>query len=619
MAAGALSRFNTVGILMPQPADHNCIAGGLATMLVRPIASQEMAVNHPLFERHRQTLESAVNAIRSRTYWSAYPEAPSGKIYGETAKDDGLAAFQAQINKPFVMDGATGRTHAANELSPYGIALGISYPVASLDELVKQAQHAMTAWGLADVPTRTGICLEILHRLNKRSFEIAYAVMHTTGQGFMMAFQAGGPHAQDRGLEAVAYAYEEMQRVPEHVTWQKQVSKTDVVALRKTFRIVPRGVAAAIGCSTFPTWNTYPGLFASLVTGNSVIVKPHPGAILPLALTVKIARETLREHGFDPNVINLLVDAHSSPITQDLVMRPEVKIIDYTGSSAFGEWIEKNATHAAVFAEKAGVNSVIIDSVDDPPGLRGMAANLAFTLSLYSGQMCTTSQNIYIPRQGITAGGEHKSFDEVAHAIVDAVNGLLGDPKRAAEILGAIQNDATLKRVDHAALESEGEILRPSQPIANEQFPNARSRSPLILKVDATQKKIFMREMFGPITYIIATNSTEHSVELASESARNSGAITWAAYAAHPSVLQMIEDAAVDAGVPLSCNLSGQIFVNQSAAFSDYHVSGCNPSGNATLTDAAFVAPRFRVVQTRIPVPQSAPAASSAQPMGAAR
>ena len=84
-------------------------------------------------------------------------------------------------------------------------------------------------------------------------------------------------------------------------------------------------------------------------------------------------------------------------------------------------------------------------------------------------------------------------------------------------------------------------------------------------------------------------------------------------------VLQMIEDAAVDAGVPLSCNLSGQIFVNQSAAFSDYHVSGCNPSGNATLTDAAFVAPRFRVVQTRIPVPQSAPAASSAQPMGAAR
>ncbi|MCK7473686.1 MAG: hypothetical protein MZV49_09440 [Rhodopseudomonas palustris] len=30
----------------------------------------------------------------------------------------------------------------------------------------------------------------------------------------MMAFQAGGPHAQDRGLEAVAYAYREMSFVP---------------------------------------------------------------------------------------------------------------------------------------------------------------------------------------------------------------------------------------------------------------------------------------------------------------------------------------------------------------------------------------------------------------------
>ena len=51
--------------------------------------------------------------------------------------------------------------------------------------------------------------MEILARLNARSFEIANAVMHTSGQAFVMAFQAGGPHAQDRALEAVAYAYAE--------------------------------------------------------------------------------------------------------------------------------------------------------------------------------------------------------------------------------------------------------------------------------------------------------------------------------------------------------------------------------------------------------------------------
>ena len=41
------------------------------------------------------------------------------------------------------------------------------------------------------------------------------------------------------------------------------------------------------------------------------------------------------------------------------------------------------------------------------------------------------------------------------------------------------------------------------------------------------------------------------------------------------------------------------VYVNQSAAFSDFHATGANPAANAALTDAAFVASRFRVVQSR--------------------
>ena len=49
----------------------------------------------------------------------------------------------------------------------------------------------------------------------------------------------------------------------------------------------------------------------------------------------------------------------------------------------------------------------------------------------------------------------------------------------------------------------------------------------------------------------------------------------------------------------LSINLTGGVFVNQSAAFSDYHGTGGNPSANASYSDSAFVANRFRVVQRR--------------------
>lgn len=554
-------------------------------------------MSHPLFEKHHGTLENARKAVRERGYWSAYPEVPSGKVYGETAKDDGQAAFQARLDKPFEIDqpGTTGRV--GDEVSPFGFRLGITYPKADLDVLLPAAQSAMTKWRDASIEARVGVCLEILARINRRSFEFANAVMHTTGQGFMMAFQAGGPHAQDRGLEAVVYAYDEMSRTPGETTWKKQVGKEEFVTLRKKYRIVPRGVGVVIGCSTFPTWNGYPGIFASLATGNAVVVKPHPGAILPLAMSVDIARSVLKENGFDTNLITLAADSVASPITKELVIRPEIRIVDYTGSSAFGEWIEKNATQAVVYTEKAGVNSIILDSVAD---MKSVTGNIAFSLSLYSGQMCTTPQNIFIPRDGIKVGAETRSFDDVAKALVGAVDWFLGEPKRAAEVLGAIQNEATLKRIDQAS--SEGaEVLRKSAPVANESFPNARVRTPVIMKTDASRKDLYLREMFGPIVYLIATDSTQQSIKLAAECARSKGAITCAIYSTDTAILANAENTMTDAGVPVSCNLTGQIWVNQAAAFSDFHVSGCNPSGNATLCDGAFVANRFRIVQSRVP------------------
>ena len=64
-------------------------------------------------------------------------------------------------------------------------------------------------------------------------------------------------------------------------------------------------------------------------------------------------------------------------------------------------------------------------------------------------------------------------------------------------------------------------------------------------------------------------------------------------------VLDSMRSAALDAGVALSENLTGQVFVNQSAAFSDFHGTGSNPAANSTYTDAAYVASRFRFVQSR--------------------
>ncbi|MCC5901963.1 MAG: phenylacetic acid degradation protein PaaN [Halomonas sp.] len=545
-----------------------------------------------MFELHRETLDQAVTAITNRHFWTPYPE--SMRKYPEDVVTTAPTKFESLLNQPFALNDTGSTQQVGGEVSPYGFELGITYAQPTPQELIAAMQGAMSDWRDAGAEVRVGVCLEILSRLNAISPEIAQAVMHTSGQGPMMAFQAGGPHAQDRGLEAVAYAWQAMSQVPATAQWVKPQGKHDPLVMDKRFHIVPRGIALVVACSTFPTWNTYPGLFASLATGNPVIIKPHPGAILPVAMTTRVAQQVLEEAGFDPCLVSLVPDTADAPLTKTLALDPAVKLIDFTGSNAFGDWLIKNATQAQVFAEKAGINTVIIDSVDN---LKAVTANLAFSLSLYSGQMCTTPQAIYVPRSGIETADGHLSFDDVTAALANAVQAFLSDNDRARTVLGALQSPETEARIDECR--GLGEIVLDSEPRAHAQFPKARIHTPLILKVDAEQRAAYSEERFGPISFVIATDSTAHSIELAREVIQEKGAITLGAYTTDAKVAEQLEQLAMEVLTPLSLNLDGGIFVNQSAAFSDFHATGGNPAANASVCNQAFVASRFVVVQSR--------------------
>ncbi|WP_203070134.1 phenylacetic acid degradation protein PaaN [Falsiroseomonas ponticola] len=538
--------------------------------------------------RHQALLDQAIAAARSRAHFSAYPEAPSGKLYGESAKADAEAAFAALLGKAF----ETGETQVGDERSPFGPALGITYPAAPPATLVARAEAASPAWAAADPAARAGVLLEILHRLNRDSFLMANAVMHTTGQAFVMAFQAGGPHAQDRGLEAVAYAMQELSRVPTTASWHKPAGR-DVLRMDKRFAAVPRGIGLVIGCATFPTWNGYPGLFASLATGNAVIVKPHPAAILPLALTVRTARAVMAEAGLPADIVQLAPDTPEAPIAEQLATHPAIGIVDFTGGPAFGARLRGLiAGTKPLHTEEAGINPVVLHSTAD---FAGLCRNLAFSLALYSGQMCTAPQNIFVSAGGMETDRGHKSFDEVGAAIVAALDELLSDPARAAGVLGAIQNPATLARI--AAARRLGRVLRDSAPLPGE----ARTATPLLVEVLADAEEAWGEERFGPIAFLIRCPDAETALRLAAASTKARGAITALVHSTDDAFLARAEAAFAKAGVALSENLTGGVFVNQSAAFSDYHVSGANPAGTSCLTDAAFVANRFHIAMVRRP------------------
>ena len=327
------------------------------------------------------------------------------------------------------------------------------------------------------------------------------------------------------------------------------LGKAAPIVLEKHWRLVPRGVALVIGCQTFPTWNSYPGLFASLATGNTVIVKPHPGATLPLALTVAVLRDVLAEAGL--------------PARRGASRRRLARGAGHQGSrpplrrcrssttparNAFGAWVRENAGEAQVYTEEAGrqLDRHRRDRFD----FAAMCGNVAFSLALYSGQMCTApaghlrAQRRHRHRrrpQVLRRGrGRHRRRGGRAPRRP-------GPRRRASPAPSPTR--ATLDRI--AAARALGRVVRDSAPLAE-----GRSATPLIVAVDAADEAAYGEERFGPIAFVVAVGNAEEGIARAAGLARAKGAITAALYDTDEARILSAADAFARAGVNLSVNLT---------------------------------------------------------------
>ncbi len=563
-----------------------------------------------LFEHHRARFEGAQAACRARFCWSPFPDLPGKYPDAATAQALGLAAFQAHLvgetPRPFSLDQPGTIGSLGEEISPYTqAALGIRYPQADVDQLFTAAEGAITSWSAASIETRIGVLMEVVDTIYREHlFEVAHAVMHTAGQSFNMAYAGSGVNALDRAIEALVYADQAMRSVAPTARWERQFGPSRI-ALEKTYRLLPRGVAVCFTCASFPTWNAWPSMMASLATGNAVIVKPHPATVLPMAISVRVFRQVLAAAGFDPNLVTMAIDTAAEPIGKLLVKHPKTAIVDFTGSVRFGQWVEQNAHPALSFTETAGCNTVVLESVDD---LDAVLRSLATTLCLFSAQMCTSPQNIYIPAAGVRTPQGTVPLTEVAERLAQAVRALTGDPKKAAMILATIQSNQTLALMQ--AMQSQGEqrgrVLLQPQSYAHPDFPQARTSTPLMLQVGKSERDLYGEERFGPISFVIACDDAADALLQATTDVKQFGGLTAFLYSTDEDTIARAEAAYALAGAQLTINLTGAMPLNFAAAYSDYHVTGLNPAGNAALTSLAFVANRFCVTQSRRPAAATA-------------
>ena len=555
------------------------------------------------FAKHKERFALAQEACAKRHCWSPYPDMPDKYPDATTAKEHGKLAFDQHLKRgTFEIDQPGIENWLGEEISPYTQkALGILYPQSNLDALFQSAEVAMSTWATTPYELRIGVLMEVIDTLYQdHLFEVLHSVMHTAGQSYNMAYAGSGVNALDRSIEALVYAEQAMKSVTPSALWSRRFGSSDI-QLQKTYRIMPKGIAVCFSCASFPTWNAWPSMMASLATCNPVIVKPHPATVLPMAITVKVFRDVLKAAGFDPNLVTLAVDTTTEPIGKILIKHPKTAIVDFTGSVKFGQWVEQNAHPAVAFTETAGCNTVVLESAND---LDAALRNLATTMCLFSAQMCTSPQNIYIPQAGVQTPSGMVPFDEVARRLADAIQALTSDPKKASMILATIQSHQTLALLKDMTEQAaqRGQVLLSPTAYVHPDFPDARTSTPLMMQVTPQEHDLYSQERFGPISFVIRCQDANDALTQATQDAKQHGGLTAFLYSNREDFIEQAENAYAKAGAQLTINLVGAMPLNFAAAYSDYHVTGLNPAGNATLTNLAFVTGRFGVVQARRPV-----------------
>ncbi len=400
---------------------------------------------------------------------------------------DVLPHFIGGTLRPASPDGARDRRNPSN---PSDITARA--PVAStetVDEAVKSAQDAFTAWRNQTGPARA----EVLHRwgdaIAARGEELAQA----------MSREVGKPIAEARGEVARAtvicryYAGEAVREIGEVIPSQAPD------ALQFTLRD-PLGVVGLITPWNFPLaiplWKAAP----ALAFGNTVVLKPSelsPHVSHLLAETALAARL--------PNGVFNVV--HGDGTTgAALVAHEQVRGVSFTGSQAVGARVAVTAAqrNIRVQTEMGGKNVVIVARDGD---LDRAAALTAAGAMRYAGQKCTATSRVIVDKSVAP------QFLERLSAAVASLP--LGPVDAANCAVGPLITPESQQRIETALRTHTAEVLAGGTLPEDPHYRSGNWFAPRVIRFESASDPLALTELFGPVLGVLVADDFEHAIAMA--------------------------------------------------------------------------------------------------------
>lgn len=394
-------------------------------------------------------------------------------IGGESARPEDRETFER--NDPVTGDVAT-RAVAGRK--------------SDVDAAVAAAARAFESWSETGPNTRRTILNKAADLMEARAEEFIKVAMAETGAtapwiGFNVKLGAG------IFREAAAMT---TQIKGEVVPSDKPGSLA--MALRQ-----PVGVIVGMAPWNAPVILGVRAVAMPIAAGNTVVLKasemcPH---------THLMIGEVLREAGLPDGVINVVTHAakDAPEVVSALVEHPQVKRINFTGSTKVGKIIAKLAAEhlKPVLLELGGKAPLLVLDDADVEAAVNAAAFGAF---MNQGQICMSTERIIV---------DEKVADAFVAAFAAKAKALPHGNPRDHVVLGSVISRSTVDRVNELV---EDAVTKGAVVVAGGPAEGTIMPATVVDKV-TPEMNLFYDESFGPVVCVVRARDTEHAVALAND------------------------------------------------------------------------------------------------------
>lgn len=401
------------------------------------------------------------------------------------------------IDGAFVEDGGAATLTCVTPLSGEPLAEVAAAGPATVDLAVSGARRAFDEgrWAEADPAVRKKVLQRFADLLIEHERELALMITLEMGKPISDA------HGEVQGAaRCLAFYGEAVDKVPGEVAPVPRGSMAFVTR-------EPLGVVAAIVPWNYPLAMAAWKLGPALATGNSVVLKPAPTAVLAPLRMVELAHEA----GVPAGVLNVL-PGDGPMVGEALGRHMDVDAVTFTGSTAVGKRFlryagESNAKQVSL--EMGGKSPVVV--FDDAHDLAFAAQQVADNIFVNAGEMCNASSRVIVARAIAPQLIEH--LERCAEGWQPQ------DPRDPATRMGPLASQAQLDTVMAyiAAGKDEGARVVCGGERTLEDTGGFYVQPTIFADVE-NGMRIAQEEIFGPVLSVLTYDDEDEAVRIANDS-----------------------------------------------------------------------------------------------------